>query len=321
MRLGRWRWWGVLLLLSFLAVPMSTAVAVENESYGLTPQPERKDGMTRRAFSIPLESGAVFEDSVRVYNRTPDQTLDLAVYAADAEAGVDGTISVGFRGSRPTGVGGWIDLSRDQVSLPPRGETIITFRVEVRSADPSPELGAIVVENTARGIAADLAQRLHLVVRTAPPNSPTTSARVRPLLLRSPWVIIALLGLLVALIIVWLGARRARRLPKDAVLPSGELVDDTSDVQPASRPVLRRLGEAGKDRRQRPTRPLEKQAPPLVDEELTEFGRPEEEEEDDEPVRVPRRPRQRATRATRPASSDTDTTADRKKTYIPLEDL
>jgi hypothetical protein len=220
------------------------ASAVENESFGLTPQPERVDGTDRSSFSIPLEQGATFEDSIRVYNRT-DQPIELAVYAADAQADVDTAVSVGLRESQPKGVGAWIDLSENQLTLPGRGEISVTFRVEVRSSDPSPDLGAIVVEPTGRGLAEETSNRLSLVVRTAPPNSPTTSVRVRPLLLQSPWIIVAIIGLLVALVVIVIGTRRARRT-KDVVVPAGEIEheeEEADDVQEASRPVIRRLGE------------------------------------------------------------------------------
>ena len=210
----------------------------------MVPHPHNIEGRERRTFGIPLETGAVFEDAVRVYNRT-DQPLNLFVYAADAEAGADGTISVGFRGSRPKGVGAWVNLPRDTINLPGRGEALVRFRIEVRSDDPTPALGAIVVENAERGIAADLAQRLQIVIRTSSPNSPTTSVRVRPLLLRSPWIIVATLGLVVAFVIIWLGARRARK-PKDTVVPTGGLREP--EVTPAaSKPVLRRLGEESRE--------------------------------------------------------------------------
>ncbi len=223
-----------------------TANAVENESFGLTPQPERVDGTDRSSFSIPLEQGATFEDSIRVYNRT-DQPIDLVVFAADAQADVDTAVTVGPRDSQPKGVGDWIDLSESELNLPGRGETTITFRVEVKSSDPSPDLGAIVVEQTGRGLAEDASDRLSLVVRTAPPNSPTTSLRVRPLLLQSPWIIVAIVGLLLALVVIVIGTRRARRRTKDVVVPAGEIDDreeeEADDVQEASRPVIRRLGE------------------------------------------------------------------------------
>ena len=221
-----------------------TTNAVENESFGLTPQPESVDGTDRSSFSIPLEQGATFEDSIRVYNRT-DQPIVLAVYAADAQADVDTTVSVGLRESQPNGVGAWIDLSENELTLPGRGDAAITFRVEVKSSNPSPDLGAVVVEPTGSGLAEDSSNRLSLVVRTVPPNSPTTSVRVRPLLLQSPWIIVAIIGLLVALVVIVIGTRRARRT-KDVVVPAGGIEHEEAeadDVQEASRPVIRRLGE------------------------------------------------------------------------------
>lgn len=236
--------WAGTMTLALIVIGPGRAQAIENETFGILPHPHNIENKERRTFVIPLEQGAVFEDQVSVYNKT-DQSLNLIAYAADAETGVDGTVSVGFRGSKPKGIGAWVSLSKGSTTLPPGAQDLIRFRIEVRSSDPTPDLGAIVVENAERGIATDLAQRLHIVIRTSPPNSKTTSVRVRPLLLRSPWIIIATIGLIVALVIVWLGARRARR-PRDAVVPSGDLrepQEDEDTATSASRPILRRLGE------------------------------------------------------------------------------
>lgn len=317
-----------LLITVFAFAVAPFAAAVENESFGLTPQPESVDGTDRSGFSIPLEPGAVFEDAVRVYNRT-DQPLELAAYASDAEAGPDGPISVGFRGTEPEGVGAWIDLSRDEVTLPPRGEIVFTFRVTVESSDPSPNLGAIVVENRASGLAADLAQREHLVVRTDPPNSPTTSMRVRPLLLRSPWIAVAMLGLLVAIVLVWVGTRRARK-PKDAVTPAGETEQAKPEVEvtpEASRPVLHRLGApenaesplagigvtaATIANNQSDRRPL------LEDDMLVEIE--DDEDDDDIPPARHTKPAARKRTSTRRKAAPR-ARREAEKGYIPLDDL
>lgn len=329
---------GVVAVLSTFVVA-SPATAIENETFGLTPYPQRVDGTERRTFAVPLEPGAMFEDSIRVYNRT-DQPLDLILYAGDAESGLDGTISVGFRGSRPNGVGAWIDLERDSLKLPPHGEAIVPFRIDVKSADPVPDLGAIAVEHTTGGQAANLAERLHIVVRTSAPNTVTTSVRVRPLLLRSPWIILAIIGLVVALVIVWLGARRARR-PKDSLVPSGVLRSSEPEITPAaSKPVLRRLGETAPGtphrRRQnsevrngrvaRTTRAWRERADakeaatdsrPILDDRLVDV---DEREEKPQPrpqrKRTPRRPAKSTARGAQ-APSPTE----RKKRYIPLDDL
>ncbi|HYZ92050.1 MAG TPA: hypothetical protein VFA34_06605 [Actinomycetota bacterium] len=321
------------LLLAAFAVP-GRAGAIENETFGLLPHPHNVENQERRTFVIPLERGALFEDSIRVYNRT-DQPLSLIVYAADAETGVDGTVSVGFRGSQPKGIGAWVDLSKDSMTLPPAGDTLVRFRIEVRSSDPQPDLGAIVVENAERGIATDLAQRLHLVIRTSPPNSPTTSVRVRPLLLRSPWIIIATIGLVVALVIIWLGARRARR-PKDAVVPSGDLVQvEEDEATAASRPVLRRLGESEKAspaarRRQggaRANRPARSSSSrtgenadsrPMLDELLAEIEEPE-----DEAPRSPRRKpaKRQPNRSQKPRTQRKAKPREQTGEFIPLDEL
>jgi chemotaxis protein histidine kinase CheA len=233
----------VLVWFALLAwLPRSSAR--ENESFGIEPYPEQAGGSLRGTFSIPLEPGATFEDAVRIYNRT-EQTLELAVYAADAEAAPNETdISVGFRNEDPKGVGSWIDLARDTVELAPRDEVIITFRVEVATSEPKPSEGAIVVENTARGLAENASKREFLTVLTVPPNTQTASVRVRPLLLRSPWIVVAMLGLVVVGAVIWIGTRRARR-PKDVLVPAGEIDQpelEPEDAPEASRPVIRRLG-------------------------------------------------------------------------------
>src|SRR5205807_3686273 len=123
----------------------SAVYATENDSFGISPFPERINNVVRRTFAIPLDRGSVFEDAVRVYNRS-DQPIDLLVYAADARAANDGTISVGLRGSTLTGVGSWIKLTSSSVSLAGRASAVVRFRVSVRSTGPTPDLAAIVAE-------------------------------------------------------------------------------------------------------------------------------------------------------------------------------
>lgn len=337
-RIGAWGLAAAIVLLA--ATP---AHAVENESFGLIPHPHNVEDRERRTFAIPLEPGSVFEDAVRVYNRS-DQPLDLIVYAADAEAGVDGTISVGFRGSEPEGVGSWLDLSRDTLNLPPRGEAVVHFRIEVRSSDPAPDLGAIVVENDQSGVAADLAERLQLVVRTTAPNSSTTSVRVRPLLVRSPWIILATIGLFAALVIVWLGARRARR-PRDAVVPTGRLESrEPQETPDASKPVLRRLGEesrsapAGNGRRRggvagnRPPRPRAGASARVMERPSTPDGRPvlgddvqDVGDDPPAPAKAARRPPARRTRKPKAGTRRTESKPRKqpasRERFIPLDDL
>lgn len=324
-------------------VPIA-AQATENETFGMTPYPERINSVIRRTFAVPLDRGSVFEDAVRVYNRT-DQPLDLLIYASDARAALDGTISVGFRGSPATGIGSWIKLSREMVSLPRRASAIIRFRISVRSTKPSPDLGAIVAENTGRGLRAELVRRLHIVVRTAPPGSTTASMKVRAFTLRSGWTIVAVGGLIAAGVLVWLARRRARRSRDDDAAPADTKREPT-DTPEASRPVLHRFGrtdteprlvrlgtsesDAPERRRAPRRRPVERDDRPLLDEVAFIEDEPvDDEEEYTDEVEVPPSP-PRVRRAAPPKPSVRKATPpakkkppgdDKKLDYIPLDDL
>jgi hypothetical protein len=294
------------------------ATALENESFGVTPFPERANGSDRQSFSIPLETGATFEDAVRIYNLT-DEVLNLAVYATDAKKALDDTtVTVGVREDESEGVGTWIDLSRTSVELEARDAKTVTFRVKVGSSDPTPDLGAIVVENIDRGLAASAAQRLYILVRTVPPNTQTSSKRVRTFLVQSPWVAIALLGLVVAGALVWVGARRARR-PRDVVVQPGELdASERSEAPQASRPVIKRLGTSAAEAPQARSSVLERvrasagagrrrdDRPLLDDALLVEVDEDAPVDQDEPPAPSPvAEPRERAARATRPAAERT----------------
>lgn len=298
--------------------------AAENETFGVSPSPDRVSGVVRRTFAIPLDRGTSFEDAVRVYNRT-GQVLELLVYAADARAALDGTITVALRGARSTGVGAWIKLDRSSLSLAGRTEAIVHFRITVRSTKPSPDLGAIVVENTARGPRGGSTQRLHVVVRTTPPNSTTTSTRVHELTFRSGWLIVAVAGLIAAAVLVGLVRRRAKR-SRDEVAPAGTLAtaDDTPE---ASRPVLHRLGSPDTDPklvalgtqkdtdelpvRRQPSRRHASEEPPLLEDQFED----EEDVFEDVPKPAPQKRPARAPKREKKQESG------KNLDYIPLDEL
>ena len=325
---------GIGLVLWSFAAP---ALAVENETFGLSPFPERINNVVRRTFAVPLDRGSRFEDAVRVYNRT-DQQIELLVYPADARAALDGTISVGLRGSAPTGVGSWIHLDRRTLTLAPHGSSVIRFRITVGTAKPSPDLGAIVAENAVATSRPGVSRRLDIVVRTTPPGSPTLSTKVRAFSLRSGWTIVALGVLVAAGALVWLARRRARR-SREVLEPSTVPEKTDTDAPEASRPVLHRFGRADTDpkldaldkpellRRRPPRRrPVESDERPLLDEVAFVDDEELEEELTDE-VELP--PARKTARKPAPKKPSQPKSTPQKKTppsgdklnYIPLDDL
>lgn len=295
------------------ALPVSAA---ENETFGIAPHPTAVEGVERRTFEVPLETGTTFRDRLRVYNRT-NQEVTLLLYAVDARTTDDDQISIGFRDSNPEGVGSWIDLSRSSVTLGVRESVQIPFSIRVETDAPTPDLGAIVAENTTRrGSGQDLAQRLYLLVRTAPPGTVVAAERV-PRGLRSPWWWVGFAALLVAAYLVW---RRTRRTTRDMVVEPSD--PEASDAPPepagAPRPTLLRLGERPSDAASpedtdshAPRRPVE---PAAADSPPTPADEPR-------PQRPQRRPRPVQRPAPRPRRPQPKRRENDELNYIPLDDL
>ena len=220
--------------------------------------PRTRERLRPASFSIPLETGATFEDAVRIYNLT-DEPLRLAVYATDAQAALDDTISVGLREEHPEGVGKWIDLSlQEPRARAARREDGDVPREGAGRPIRSPSSARSSSRTSTAGSRRTRRSDLYILVRTVPPNTQTSSKRVRTFLVQSPWVAIALLGLVVAGALVWVGARRARR-PRDRVVQPGALdASETSDAPEASRPVIRRLGTSASEAPQSRTSVLDR---------------------------------------------------------------
>jgi hypothetical protein len=299
-----------------LALGVAVAQAAENETFGLRPHPATVDGVARSTFEVPLEPGATFRDRVRVYNRT-NQAIELVLYAVDAQTTRGGEINIGVRNTKPTGVGSWIKLSRTSLQLGSKEDAVVGFTVHVETDAPAPDLGAIVAENTTRRSGGvDLAQRLHVVVKTAPPGTPVAAERV-PRGLRSPWWWIGFSGLLLAAYIVWRRTRRARRDPDLEPAEADEDADYAPEEIAVAQPQIIHLGERPE------AEPDTAEAP--VTKEIVLRG-PAEETDVPEPA-PPERPRRQAPRTRRPARRTPQPVqrrrreADEDMNYIPLDEL
>lgn len=299
-------------VLAALAVVLAATPvrAAENETFGIQPSPASVDGVQRRTFEIPLERGTTFRDRIRVSNRT-NLAIELLLYAVDAETERGGEINVGFRSTKPVGVGSWIKLSRSTVQLGPKEEVVVGFTVHVESDAPSPDLGAIVAENTTRRSGGvDLAQRLHVVVKTAPPGTPVTAERV-PRGLRSPWWWVGIAGLLVAAYVVWRRTRRGRSDVEPEREPDQEPMEVGADIGPAQPQVIH-LGE-------RPAEPAATDTTEIVLTPPDDVPRPAP-----KPVERRRAPARARRSVAQPQRAQTRrkvrTTAD-DRNYIPLDEL
>lgn len=146
-----------------MLVVVPAAFAGENGVFGAEPYPASREGVVRRSFDMP--AGNAFNDSVRVYNRTP-HTVRLALYAASASVGDDDVVAVGFREAHVGGFASRITLERSSVRLAPGADAVVRFGVRMQGA-PRGSLAAIVVEGAPEAGSADLdlVQRIAVLVR------------------------------------------------------------------------------------------------------------------------------------------------------------
>jgi hypothetical protein len=102
---------------------------------------------TKSYFVLDLRSGSTFTDKVRVSN-VGSATGTLKLYAVDATTGqTSGTVYQSATVARH-GVGRWISLSRQELTLRPGASQIVTFTVTVPpGAGAGDHVGGIVAEN------------------------------------------------------------------------------------------------------------------------------------------------------------------------------
>lgn len=124
------------------------AAATSNGAFSL--QPSAAGGPARSVFAYAVRPGRRVEDLAVLRNLTSStQTFEL--YAADAyDTAVGGTFALRARGQRDTGVGAWVRLATDRVTVPPHGSTLVPFVVDVPAdAPPGDHAGGIVALDVA----------------------------------------------------------------------------------------------------------------------------------------------------------------------------
>lgn len=101
-------------------------------------------GSGRQNYDFAVEPGDRLEDALMVVNNGATPII-LALYAADAFTTDTGLLDLRTRDHAPTGVGGWLQLDRDRISLQP-GETVdVPFTLTVPAdASPGSHMGGIV---------------------------------------------------------------------------------------------------------------------------------------------------------------------------------
>ncbi|WP_405592121.1 WxL protein peptidoglycan domain-containing protein [Streptomyces sp. NBC_01092] len=119
-------------------------------TFGAQPSTAKKPD-TRPNFSYGATPGAVVKDHIAVFNYGT-KPLTLRVYAQDALTTADGGFDLFAAKHRPTDVGSWIKLRKNEVKVPARSRAIVPFTLTVPAkATPGDHTGGIVASLSAAG--------------------------------------------------------------------------------------------------------------------------------------------------------------------------
>ncbi len=130
---------GIFLFLFSLFAP--TANAVEFGNIGGKPaRPDPKNPRTQSIFIKNASPGQTVSDVIQVVNYT-GETKTLQVYAVDAIVSSGGSFGCAQLVDEKKGVGSWVKMSREEVTLPSGGEEEVPFTVT------PPKTGADIGEN------------------------------------------------------------------------------------------------------------------------------------------------------------------------------
>lgn len=152
---------GLALALS-LQTPLAEPAAAQSLPQPAHPvfgiQPAPSDGPTSAAdqLTYALASGTGVEDAVRLYNYTT-APLTLSLYAADVRAAAGGAIAPAQASEAMHAVGAWLRVPSPTVVVPPNGELLQRFQLQVPEGTvPGDYLGAIVAALDAPPVASGL---------------------------------------------------------------------------------------------------------------------------------------------------------------------
>ncbi len=141
----------VALLVTGASLLTSTAFAVENGGIGGKPAHPRADNpRTQSIFIYTLQPGQSAEDGVAIFNNT-NKERTISVYPVDAVVASGGNFSCAQKVETKTSVGSWIQLDKEQVTVPANDNVTIPFTITAPDkVDVGEHNGCIAIEDASQ---------------------------------------------------------------------------------------------------------------------------------------------------------------------------
>ncbi|KGJ72817.1 hypothetical protein GY21_12970 [Cryobacterium roopkundense] len=148
-------------LISLGAVP---AAAVDDGTLGIRPELESD------FFHINLAPGAAIDANAIVSNHSAEP-VTLLNYAVDGQSTPQGAFALAAQADTRTGVGAWVSLGADSITIPANSQLTVPFRLSVpENATPGDYAGGVIIESAAvqgetTSSGGDAALRLDVIQR------------------------------------------------------------------------------------------------------------------------------------------------------------
>ncbi len=133
-------------LLSLLIFPLS-AFAAESGGIGLFPaHPNPKIPYSQAWLIYNLVAGERKKDAFVVVNKGP-KPVTVKLYPVDATTTKDGSFALKAETAKRSGVGAWVKLSVNQITVPANGKKIVEFTISIpKNAEVGDHMGGIIAE-------------------------------------------------------------------------------------------------------------------------------------------------------------------------------
>lgn len=147
---------------AILATAGQTA-AVENDTLGIRPATESD------FFNLSLYPGAALDASAIVSNYTL-APVTLLNYPVDGQTSQQGTFTLASQSDPRTGVGAWVTLDADRITVPANSELEVPFQVSVPAGTPPGDYaGGLIIQSPLvegeTSVTGDTAVRLDVIQR------------------------------------------------------------------------------------------------------------------------------------------------------------
>ena len=140
------------------------AAAVDNGALGIRPANESD------FFHLSLHPGAAMDATALVSNHT-DSPVTLLNYPVDATSTPQGAFALANQGEPRTGVGGWVQLNAEEITVAPNSDLEVPLRISVPAGTPPGDYagGLIIqsppVQGQTTNVNEDTAVRLDVIQR------------------------------------------------------------------------------------------------------------------------------------------------------------